>query len=236
MSGANPQPAPTATMLISGDAASVLPIGTGYYPQEGSRAVASQYNWSAQLAYTEDLSQLVARGMETTIQTVWIDNSECSQPVLMLIAGTGQKIECPGSAQGVFPVFFSGTPAFLIYTTGLIAACTRCIFLNIPVNPGSWVTSGGAFEAQSSDLNIVASQAVKATPGRIGKVVVNTAIATAAATINDCPTTGAAGAGNTILTIPIGTVAGTFYSLDWPCLSGITAIIGGTGALAISFT
>lgn len=132
------QPAPTATQTVSSGTAGVFPVGLGYYPQEGSRCVTAQYNWSNQAGYADDLSQLVARGVETTIQSVFVDNSSNSQGVTLTVAGTGQVICCPALSQGVFPLLFTGTPLLQIATPAPVAAVTRCYFLNVPAAPGVW--------------------------------------------------------------------------------------------------
>jgi hypothetical protein len=155
MSGSNTQTAPTATMSIASGAAAAGPVSYGYYPQEGSRALTAQYNWTSQTGYVEDLSQVTAKGIETTIQSVFVDNSENTLPVVILVNGTGQKLQVPASAQGVFPLFFSGAPGFQIYVPATLAgAVTRCIFLNVPAQTaaGIWPVSvaGGGFSYQSA--------------------------------------------------------------------------------------
>lgn len=95
-------------------------------------------------------------------------------------------------------------------------------------NVGKLQTSRGGTR---SSLNITAAAVVKATPGRIAKLVVTTA--GAAGTVNDCITTGAAAAGNLIATIPA-TIG--IYDLDWPCLVGITITPGAAQVVSVSYT
>lgn len=75
----------------------------------------------------------------------------------------------------------------------------------------------------SSKLNITAAVVVKATPGRLRKiVVVAPGSGSGALTVNDCATTGAAAAANAILSVPFGSMtAGQVFNLDWPCSTGI---------------
>lgn len=133
MSGAI-QALPVGTMTVASNQAGAFPIAYGYYPAEGSKAVSSQYAWSATVhGFSEDLSQLVAKGVETTIQGVFIDNSTVAGPVMLQINGSLQAVVCPGFSQGVFPLFFTGTPAFSISVASTITAgVTRCTFLNVP--------------------------------------------------------------------------------------------------------
>lgn len=133
----------SATRALSGGGEAVFNVGYGYYPQEGSRAVTTQYNWITIASYAEDGSQLVAKGVETTIQSLYVDNSGNTQGVQIIIAGTGQVINCPASSQGVFPAFFTGIPSFTISSVlaGVptpIAATTRLCLLNFPVSPAVW--------------------------------------------------------------------------------------------------
>lgn len=119
-------------MTIASRAYGVFPIAYGLYPQEGSRAVSLQYNWTAQSSYTEDLSQLVARGIETTIQAVYFDNSGVSQYVTLYIGASGQVAVLPPTTQGVLPLFFTGTPVFSLSIPNSESSVTRLLLLNVP--------------------------------------------------------------------------------------------------------
>jgi hypothetical protein len=141
MSGTT-QAAQSASMTAAAGNYAVVPIGFGYYPKEGSRAVSLAYNWTNQISYNEDLSQLVARGVETSIQGMFVDNSAGQATVNILIEGSGQQIIIPSQYQGLFPVFFSGAPSFQITAGSSNAgAVTRIILLNVPPNSaGTWRT------------------------------------------------------------------------------------------------
>ena len=76
----------------------------------------------------------------------------------------------------------------------------------------------------NSVLNITAATVVKATPGTLFTISVNTAGSTTG-TASDVATTGAVAAANLIAEIP-NTVG--IYSLTWPCKTGIV-ITPGTG-------
>jgi hypothetical protein len=138
MSGST-QAAPTASMTVSAGQANIFPVSVGYYPREGSRCVTAQYNWTAQAAYFEDLSQLEAHGVETTIQCAYVDNSLCSQGVVITVAATGQVVNIPASSQGVIPLLFSGAASFSISTSAALSnAVTRVSLLNFPLSSGMW--------------------------------------------------------------------------------------------------
>lgn len=90
--------------------------------------------------------------------------------------------------------------------------------------------SGG----NASSLNIqAAGVVVKATPGTIWSVNVNTAN-TVAGGIYDCATVGTATVANLIKAIPIGLV-GEILNGPFPCLVGIVVIPGTTGVASASY-
>lgn len=103
---------------------------------------------------------------------------------------------------------------------------------------GNFLTSTGDTK---SALNQTAAVAIKATPGRLGKLIVvaGGTASNGAFTLNDCATTGTAAAANEIITIPSGTTAGTIINLDWPCLVGIVLSAvpsAGSPILSVSYT
>lgn len=96
-------------------------------------------------------------------------------------------------------------------------------------------TSGG----QSSAVNITAAQVIKASPGRLCKVVVLGVVGTGGnLTFNDCTTTGAATTANQIAFLPGTQAVGTPVTFDWPCVNGIVCSAvptGGTVQVNVSF-
>ncbi|HEY0181256.1 MAG TPA: hypothetical protein VGC09_00475 [Rhodopila sp.] len=85
--------------------------------------------------------------------------------------------------------------------------------------------------APTARLNISAATIIKAAPGVVLRFTVVTA-GTAAGTINDCLTTGAAAAANAIATIP--EAVGT-YTPEWPCSTGIVVAPGAGQVVAVLF-
>lgn len=83
-----------------------------------------------------------------------------------------------------------------------------------------------------SHLNITAATVVKATPGTLWTITVNTA-GSAPGTASDVATTGGVSAANLVAEIP-NTVG--IYELTWPCLVGITITPGTGQVLSVSFT
>jgi hypothetical protein len=93
---------------------------------------------------------------------------------------------------------------------------------------GLLVAVGGLYSA----LDITASTVIKTGAGRVAKVSVLVA-GSAAGTVNDCATTGAAAVANQIYTIP--NTVGT-YTLDWPTTLGIVVVPGTGQTLAVSYS
>ena len=107
-------------------------------------------------------------------------------------------------------------------------------------NTGQLLVSRGG---SNSTLNVTAAAVIKASAGRVGKVVVVApGSGSGAFTINDAATTGAATTANTIWTLPYNgaaNVAGASFELDFPTSNGIvvSAVPGaGSPQLSISFT
>jgi hypothetical protein len=95
---------------------------------------------------------------------------------------------------------------------------------------------------KSSALNITAAAVVKATPGRVAKVVIVDPGATGGTfTLNDVATVGAAATANRVWTLPFDSpnnFAGNVFDLDWPFANGIVVgavPTGGTPQVSVSF-
>jgi hypothetical protein len=122
----------SSSLTVSSRQFGVFPISTGLYPREGSRCVSCQYDWTSTTTYNEDLTQLIARGFETTIQSAYIDNSSVSQYVSLTAPGTGQILKIPPYSQGFFPLFVSGMGGFTLAIPGPEDSVTRVLLCNVP--------------------------------------------------------------------------------------------------------
>ncbi|HMH94154.1 MAG TPA: hypothetical protein VK586_24120 [Streptosporangiaceae bacterium] len=86
--------------------------------------------------------------------------------------------------------------------------------------------------AFTAPVTIGTTQTVKASPGRLCRIVVTTATATALTTIYD----GLTAAGTPLFIVPIAAPIGTVYAVDLPALVGITVAGAGTGAITIGYS
>jgi hypothetical protein len=126
------------TLQLGAGGTKGLPVSFGYYPPEGSRVSATQYAFNgSQTSFYEDLSTLKNMGIETAIQSLWVDNSLNSAPVIITVAGSNQVITCPGNYQGIAPAFFMDSAAFNVSSSGI--GITKIVMLNVPCNSaGFW--------------------------------------------------------------------------------------------------
>ena len=95
------------------------------------------------------------------------------------------------------------------------------------------VINGAAITAQgiNSALNISANTVIKASQGRVVIVNVTTA-GSVAGGIYDAKTTGTAVAAKLVAVIP--NTVGT-YSIDFPCATGITYLVGTGQVVSVSY-
>lgn len=87
------------------------------------------------------------------------------------------------------------------------------------------------YGGNASALNITAATVVKASPGTVFTITVNTA--GAAGAVHDCLTTGAAAAANLVFEIPA--VVG-IYTLTFPCFVGIVVSPGAAQVVSIAYS
>lgn len=96
-----------------------VPIDIGKVPREGALSVQGKYDFSAGVqSYVTDLTAIKQLGKISCIQSVFIDNSVNTQPVVLSVSGTNQSISVPANFQGVFPVIVSGQAVFTIASAG----------------------------------------------------------------------------------------------------------------------
>lgn len=83
-------------------------------------------------------------------------------------------------------------------------------------------------------LNVSANTLVKDAPGKVFRLVFNTASTTAPA-VYDSATIGGIGATNLIWQGAAATTAQTVVTLEFPCLNGIVVVPGTGGNVAVSY-
>lgn len=104
---------------------------------------------------------------------------------------------------------------------------------------GILMSSAGGLK---SVLNVTAATVIKASPGRVAKIIINAPGATSGGfALNDCLTTGAAAASNLVWEIAYNAttnVEGAVFVIDFPFLVGIvlSAVPGGSPIVSISYS
>lgn len=101
--------------------------------------------------------------------------------------------------------------------------------LSTSVDDGGWPIGGAA----TTVINAAGTNTLKASPGRLCKVVV-TATGTGTVTFYDNPSTGS---GTIIGIVPASATVGTSYDFGMPALAGITAVTTATApTVTVSFS
>lgn len=96
-----------------------VPMDIGKVPREGACAVPAVYDFSGGVqAYDTDMTAIKQLGRISMVQSVFIDNSNNTQPIVLSVSGTKQSISVPASFQGVFPVIVGGQASFHVTSTG----------------------------------------------------------------------------------------------------------------------
>lgn len=111
-------------------------------PPEGPKAVPQTLDFSQASSFLLDFTQAYDQKIISVVQTIWVDNFANTAPVKFTVAGTGQTIECPAGAQGVFPIISAIRTKITAISSG--AAIVPCQFLNVPLPIGVWYKTGNA--------------------------------------------------------------------------------------------
>lgn len=92
------------------------------------------------------------------------------------------------------------------------------------------------YGGNNSALNVTAKTVIKATPGTVFRIVVNTIATGGTLGVYDAATTSATAAANTIYAVGASWPgAGTVITLEWPCSHGIVVDPGTSGVVSVSF-
>lgn len=76
--------------------------------------------------------------MPVGVQSIFIDNSENPQPLVMVVGVTQQRVKIPANKQGVFPVYSNGDTDFTFTTTAGAGIIIPIIFANFPQPYAVW--------------------------------------------------------------------------------------------------
>ena len=128
---------PVATNLA------IQPVDTGKTPHRGAKAVPVNFDFSLNAAYDVDLTQLKNLGQIEIVQSVFIDNSQNNQAIVVTVFGTTQSIAVGPTSQGVYPILVTDKARFTVSSAGNGKAQIQLINAQLP--PAQWASSAVQF-------------------------------------------------------------------------------------------
>lgn len=109
-------------------------------PKEGPKSIPQRIDFTTNVSWSIDFSNLTANETITMIQTLFIDNSNNSDSLSVVFEGTQQTLICPPLAQGYFPILTQNWPKCVVSTSGGVVILIE--FINIPIPPSVWYVAG----------------------------------------------------------------------------------------------
>lgn len=82
-----------------------VPVTYGYGPESGPKTVFVKPDFSEKSVFDIDLDRLIENGNIEFIQSVFVDNTDSSQALIIEPQMSQQRIVVPASWQGYFPLF-----------------------------------------------------------------------------------------------------------------------------------
>jgi len=132
-----------------------------------ARGVTYQLNLSPATGFNIDMTTLQSSGQISGLQSVYIDNSNGTAPLILLTNSSNIAVRCPAGAQGFFPLLVSGNPQFTVNGVGTVSLT----FLNVPMPIGIW---GGVNANQyASDGALIVSDTALETTILGGRIATN---------------------------------------------------------------
>lgn len=115
-----------------------FPIYNGYGPAEGAKILPLTFDFSSVASYSENLLIENTEGVIQFVQSVFVDNSDNTNPLVILIAVTNQRLIVPANAQGIWPIFTVDQTRFTISTTPAANLSVNVSFANVPMPFTQW--------------------------------------------------------------------------------------------------
>lgn len=133
-------------MVAVANPAGNFPVVNGALPCEGTQCFPFNLDFTGgKTAYLVDLTQQYQQKQFTTLQTVFIDNSESAVDFDFICTVTGQTITAPPFSQGYYPILQPVPPKFNVNSASGVVI--QIILLNFYIPPEVWqiapFTAGG---------------------------------------------------------------------------------------------
>lgn len=137
--------------------AGLTAIPNGALPCEGTKAFPFTLDFTTTNAYLFDLTQQFNQKQFTTLQTVYIDNSNNGSRTDIVCNGTGQVISAPPFTQGYYDILQPTPQKFAVQSAGNVAVGIQ--LLNFYIPPAVWtfppVSAGGLPEVDIPALDAI---------------------------------------------------------------------------------
>lgn len=135
-----------------------IPIFNQLVPKEGPKAISVALDFTATSSYELDLQNLQSRTVISAIQTVFVDNSNCTEATIINVNNTYQTLKIPPGAQGYFPLLAPNPPRFAFSGSGGIC---HIQLINVPMPLATWGVGKQSMAFDSSGNLLVSDTAVQ---------------------------------------------------------------------------
>lgn len=105
----------------------------GYAPKEGTKALPVDFDFRTTGVIDVDLQVENTNGVIQMVQSIWIDNTNNPNPLTIVFGVTRQRIVCPASAHGMWPVITVDQVSFRMSSVVSAGAVGQVILLNVPM-------------------------------------------------------------------------------------------------------
>jgi hypothetical protein len=119
----------------------IISLEAGKVINPGKRTLNYSLDFSASNQYDFDLTVLQIKGQFGPLQTVYVDNSANTAPLIMTVQNTNQVITWPANSQGYVTVFASVPTKFSMASIGTVVLNVQ--LMNFCIQPFVWSNSTG---------------------------------------------------------------------------------------------
>ena len=105
----------------------------GYAPKEGVKALPLDFDFTSVGRIQLDLLNENTQGVIQFVQSVWVDNSDNPNALVITFGVTGQRITVPANAHGMWPVIAIDQVQFTLESVVDPDATGQIILMNVPM-------------------------------------------------------------------------------------------------------
>lgn len=100
------------------------PVFNALVPAEGPKVVTIAFDFSQARTFNVDFQELIQSGKLACVASVFVDNSQNTNEILLTVQGTAQPLKIPPNSQGTFPIYALKIARFTIYSASTTALAT----------------------------------------------------------------------------------------------------------------